>query len=347
MNHTEKRKIDHIEICSTESVESKNKTTLFECVDFVHSALPEINKYEINLSTKIFGKKLNTPLIISGMTGGHESAEKINKNLAKAAQELGIGFGVGSQRVMLENPKLAYTYQVRDVAPSILLLGNLGVHQLEEYTVSEIEASMAEIGADMIAIHLNNLQEAVQPEGDTTSKGYLKIISEFSEKSKLPVIIKETGAGISKETAKEILKTKISGIDVGGAGGTSFAGVETLRKGSDELEDFWDWGIPTAASILEVRSVSKKIPLIASCGIRTGLDIAKAIALGADAAGIALPLLKPAQESPEAVVSKLNEITNGLRTAMFLCRAKNIQELSSRKIVITGKLSEWQKNRKI
>lgn len=344
---TPKRKLEHLQICSDEDVETKNKTAGFECVDFVHQALPEIDKDSINLSTTLFNKKLNFPIIITGMTGGHESSYEINKNLAIAAQKLGIGMGLGSQRAMIEDSKLAYTYKVRDVAPDILLIGNLGAPQAENYTKEQIEKAMQEVGADVLAIHLNALQEVLQPEGETKAKGFAKVISDLAKNSKIPVMVKETGAGISRETAQTLLNTKIAGIDVGGAGGTSFAAVEILRTKNSKAMEFWDWGIPTAASILEVRSVSKEIPLIATGGIRSGTDTAKALALGADAIGIGLPLLEPAKQSPEKVVSKLNEIIDGLRTAMFLVGAKDLSELKNKKVVTSGRLFEWLKSRKI
>jgi len=346
-NKTSNRKLEHIELCSGKNVVSKKKSTLFECVDFVHKAVPEINRDNIDCSVKLFGKTLQYPIVIAGMTGGHEKSEGINKNLAKAAEELCIGFGVGSQRAMLENPSLAYTYKVRDVAPNVLLIGNLGAPQLKKYGPSGVEKAASEIGADVFAIHLNNLQESVQPEGETNARSFLKSISEVAKNSKLPIIVKETGAGISKESASELIKTGISGIDVGGSGGTSFAAVEIQRAKGKAMEELWDWGIPTAASIMEVRSVSKDIPVIATGGIRTGMDIAKAIALGANSAGIALPLLKPAQESSEKVVKALEKIIGELRTVMFLTGSKSIKELSSRKIVITGELHEWSQNRKL
>ncbi|MFH1424933.1 MAG: type 2 isopentenyl-diphosphate Delta-isomerase [archaeon] len=337
---TENRKLDHINICSDEGVEAKEKSTMLELVDFVHEALPEINIDEIDLSVELFGKKLNAPIIISAMTGGHAVAEKINKNLAKAAQKLGVGFGVGSQRAMIEDEKLAYTYQVRDVAPDILVIGNIGAPQIREYEKGEVQKAVEDIEADVLAVHLNALQEVIQPEGDTDFKGFADDIGKLVKKMKVPVIVKETGAGISKEAAKELIEKGVAGIDTGGAGGTSFAAVEYKRtKGKDT--GLWDWGIPTAASILEVRSVSKDIPLIATGGIRTGMSVAKTIALGADAAGIGLPLLNAARESSEKVEEELEKIIDSLKKAMFLTGSASLGELKKKKIVLKGELYNW------
>jgi len=337
MTQTESRKLDHIRICTEKNVES-SRTTLLECVEFAEEQLPEVA--DPDCSTTLFGKNLSYPIIIAGMTGGVEESEKINKNLAKAAQELGIGFGLGSQRAMLEKPELKRTYEVRDAAPNILLFGNIGAPQLSEYSPEQIEKAALGIGADVLAIHLNEVQESIQPEGAWTS--YADKLKQLCTAIKIPVIVKETGMGISAETARSLKYTGITGIDVGGAGGTSFALVEAERGGNSEV--FKDSGIPTAASILEARSELAESPLIATGGIRTGTDIAKALALGADAAGIALPLLKPAQESSQAVVEKLEGIVSELENAMILTKSKTISNLKERKTIILGGLQEWVKN---
>jgi len=334
MTQTESRKADHIRICTEANVESK-KSTLFECVEFENK---NSETSEIDCSTILFGKKLNYPIIIAGMTGGAEESKKINKNLAKAAEQLGIGFGLGSQRAMLEHPELKNTYEVRDIAPTTLLFGNIGAPQLSEYAPEQIEKAVLDVGADVLAVHLNKIQEALQPEGSWTD--YSEKLEQLCNSVKIPVIIKETGMGISRETAHLLKDSGLAGIDVGGAGGTSFTRVELERTGGVP-EGFQDSGIPTAASILEVRKEFPEIPLIATGGIRSGTDIAKALVLGADAAGIALPLLKPAQESSEAVVEKLKEFVSEFESTMLSTGSKSISDLKQQKISITGELSAW------
>ena len=285
----------------------------------------------------LFGKKLNYPIIIAGMTGGTAEAEQINQNLAKSAEKLGIGFGLGSQRAMIENPGLASTYKVRSVAPKTLLLGNIGAAQLSEYSPEQIQSVISEVGADVLAVHLNEIQEALQPEGSWTN--YSEKLKQLCNSLQVPVIAKETGMGISKTTAESLKSTGISGIDVGGAGGTSFARVE-LERSKDSIENFQDSGIPTAGSILEVRKVFSGL-LIATGGIRTGSDIAKALALGADAVGIALPLLKPAQESSEAVTKKLENLVNEFKTELLKLKSQTVNQLKQRKTTISGELEQW------
>lgn len=344
---TSKRKLSHLKIVSDKEVQARRKTTLFELVELVHQPLPEVDTDKIDTSVKLFGKKLSYPIVISGMIGGHKEALKINKNLAKAAEETGVAMGVGSQRAMLENPELKETYQVRKFAPSILLFGNLGAPQLSEYGVKGVKEACKSIEADAFSIHLNNLQEIVQEEGDTDAEGYLKEIKKISENTVFPIIAKETGAGISKEAAKELIKAGVSGIEAGGAGGTSWSAVEIERSKNKDMDEFWDWGIPTAASILEIRSISGKIPLIASGGLRTGMDVAKAIALGADAGGLAYPFFKAAEKGPDAVVKEIKKIGETLKNVMFLTGAKNISELKKSEKILYGKLLDWKNSREL
>tara|TARA_Y100000034_G_scaffold87224_1_gene104568 strand:+ start:4706 stop:5737 length:1032 start_codon:yes stop_codon:yes gene_type:complete len=342
MNSTQSRKSDHIRICTEKQVESK-KSTLFECVEFADIDLSNrideesFSEENIDCSITLFGKKLNYPIIIAGMTGGTAEAEQINQNLAKSAEKLGIGFGLGSQRAMIENPGLASTYKVRSVAPKTLLLGNIGAAQLSEYSPEQIQSVISEVGADVLAVHLNEIQEALQPEGSWTN--YSEKLKQLCNSLQVPVIAKETGMGISKTTAESLKSTGISGIDVGGAGGTSFARVE-LERSKDSIENFQDSGIPTAGSILEVRKVFSGL-LIATGGIRTGSDIAKALALGADAVGIALPLLKPAQESSEAVTKKLENLVNEFKTELLKLKSQTVNQLKQRKTTISGELEQW------
>jgi isopentenyl-diphosphate delta-isomerase len=327
------RKLEHLLLCKNCNVEY-SKRTGFEEIELVHKALPEVNMGDIDTSINFFGKKLDSPFIISAMTGGHPAAEKINRELAKAANKLNIGMGVGSQRAGVENPELINTYAVvREEAPSAFLIGNIGCQQIEL-----AEKSVKMIKADALAVHLNPLQEAIQPKGDVNASGHIKDLEEISRKLKVPVIAKETGAGIKAEDAISLEKAGVSAIDIAGAGGTSWAAVETYRAQDRTLGDaFWNWGIPTAASTVEVCQ-SVKIPVISSGGIRSGLDAAKALALGADAVGIALPLLKEAYIGYKAVINKFNE---ELRVAMFLVGASNIAELRRSDLIIKGKTKEW------
>lgn len=342
------RKLDHILISLKEDVESDIKNG-FEDINLIHRALPEIDKNEIDLTIKFFDKKLNAPLVISGMTGGHEKAKKINKNLAIAAQELGIAMGVGSQRAAIEDKGLEETYSIaRDVAPDAFLIGNLGAVQFSKgYGIEEAEKAIKMIDADALAIHLNPLHEVIQPKGDVNFKDCLKEIKELS-KLKVPIIAKETGAGIAREEAMTLEKARVSCIDIGGLGGTSFAAVEYYR--SEKKEDaglrFRDWGIPTAISTIEVLG-HIKIPVISSGGIRTGIEITKALALGAKACGLALPLLKEASKSSEDVVNRIRQIIEELKISMFLVGTKNVEGLKSADLVIQGKTRNWLEARGI
>jgi len=326
------RKTEHLRISLEEDVRFRNVTTGLERYYFVHQALPEINRDDIDLFTTLLGKGLRAPLIVSSMTGGTEEAETINKNLALAAHIYGLGMGVGSQRAALEEPSLSHTYQVREVAPDILLLANLGAVQLNYgYGVEHCRRAVEMIQADGLVLHLNPLQESLQPEGNTDFSGLLTKIEEVCQGLLVPVIVKEVGWGISEEVAQRLADCGVAAIDVAGAGGTSWSEVE-MHRAAGEISRriaaaFADWGIPTAESIQMVRRGAPRITLIASGGIRTGVEAAKAIALGADAVALATPFLKPATVSPEAVGEKIREILEQLRTAMFCVGAKNLQQL--------------------
>ncbi len=346
-NETSKRKLDHINSCLKKNVESYNKKTGFGDIELIHQASPEINLENIDLNTKIFGKKLDAPIIICPMTGGHEKGKQINTTLAKAAQNLNIAFSVGSQRAAIEKPELEETYQVRDEAPDILLFGNLGITQLSHnYGLSEAEKAIDMIDADGLGIHFNPLQEAIQPEGHGSFKGAINSLSKISSGLKHPIYVKETGAGMNGENASKFEETGIDAIDISGAGGTSWAGVETTREESrKQLGDvFWDWGIPTAVSTVEVLN-NVDIPVISSGGIRTGLEAAKALALGADLVGMGLPLFRASMQGEEKVVEWLEEFTLELKIAMFLSGCGNISDLSEVPLNISGKTREWFNSR--
>lgn len=349
MTETEKRKLSHIRICAEKNVQARSVSTGFEDVFLVHRALPGISLQEIDTSIDFFGHKLSAPIVIEAMTGGTREATDVNAALAEAAETLGLAMGVGSQRAAIEDSNLENTFRIaREKAPHAFLIANLGAPQLSRgYGLRDAQKAIDMIDADALAIHLNPLQEAVQPEGDTSYRGVAAKIEEIATALTVPVIVKETGAGIAAEEAEIFEGAGVRGIDVGGAGGTSWAAVEYLRaKETKDLkrerlgETFWNWGIPTAASIVEVCQ-STKLTVIASGGIRTGIDVTKAIALGADAVGLALPLLKPALEGPRKVIWALHMLINELKTAMFLTGAKGLQSLKSSAVVITGSLADW------
>ena len=346
---TRKRKADHIRISLEKDVQARKTTTCFEDIHLIHKALPEINKQEINLSTEVFNHKFSAPLIVGAITGGTPEATRINAAIAEAVEELGLGMGVGSQRAAIEDKKLEKTFTVaRKKAPNAFLIANIGGVQLVNgYSIKEVEKAVAMIEADAIAIHLNPLQEAIQPEGQTNFRGILEKISEIAEKIDKPLIVKETGAGIAAEEAKKLETVGVNGIDVSGAGGTSFAAVEYYRvKGPKNsfqrrLGDvFWDWGIPTAISVVEV-SQSVKIPVIASGGVRDGVDMAKALALGANLTSLSQPILQAAVKGARETKNVLSLLIEELRNVMFLVGANSVQELHKVPLVITGKTAEW------
>ncbi|MCX8172930.1 MAG: type 2 isopentenyl-diphosphate Delta-isomerase [Archaeoglobaceae archaeon] len=337
---TERRKLDHIKICLTEEVQSGY--TGLEDVMLIHHAIPEIDFSEIDCSVKFGNKKLSFPFLIASMTGGHEETKIINENLAIAVEETGIGMGVGSQRAAIENQRVVDTFSVvRERAPNAFIYANIGAPQIiKDIEIAEKVIEM--LDADAIAIHLNFLQEAVQSEGDKSAKGCLEAIEEVCKNVKVPVIAKETGAGISKEIAVKLKKAGVFALDVGGKGGTSFSIVEAHRSEDETLKavglDFADWGIPTAFSIIDCAQI---LPTIATGGIRDGIDVAKSIALGAEIASSALPFLSPAKISAEAVKRKILRFMHGFKIAMFLTNCKFPMELKRRPIFISGKLAMW------
>jgi len=350
------RKFEHIEHCLKKQVEA-HVSTQFENIHFVHTSLPEIDKEEIDLSVEFLGRRFDYPIMIAGMTGGTKGSQiagKINKTLAKAAQELNIPMGVGSQRAMIRKPETWESYYVRDVAPDIFLVGNLGAPQFAEnmpnrYGVEEALKAVETIQADALAIHMNPLQESVQPEGDTQYKGVITALAELKGELSYPIIAKETGAGVSMEVAIRLESIGIDAIDVGGLGGTSWSGVEYYRAKDEKSKNlalkFWDWGIPTALSVAEVRYATG-LPIIATGGIRDGIMIAKALALGANLAGVALPLLKPAVNGDvEGVIKILQGYINELKNTMFLIGARDVEELKKAPIIVTGFAREWLEQR--
>ena len=335
---TERRKSDHIHFSLENDVQSLRSTGL-ENVDLVHNAVPEVNFDEINTATDVVGKRLEYPLIISAITGGTERAQLINENIARVCEKYGIGMGVGSQRAMIEDPSLRKTYEVREYAPEILLIANLGLPQfILGYTEREAKNAVESIGADLLAVHLNALQEIVQPEGDTNLKGGISVLRSLKKKVRFPLIAKETGAGIAKETAERL--SFLDGIDIGGLGGTSFSAVEYYRVENSRrktVEPFWNWGTPTVQSIVETRPYTKT--LIATGGIRTGVDMAKALALGADCCGIAHPALKTAEKYTE-LEKTVEGIVLQFKKTMFLTGCESVEELKSARLIVTGRMKE-------
>ncbi|MEH2031658.1 MAG: type 2 isopentenyl-diphosphate Delta-isomerase [Nostoc sp.] len=320
---TQNRKADHIRICLEEDVQSHQITNGLERYRFTHCCLPELNYNDIDISTTFLGKHLGAPLLISSMTGGTEQAGIINQRLAQVAQDYKIAMGVGSQRVAVEKPQVADTFAVRKYAPDVLLFANLGAVQLNyKYGLDECLRVVDILEADALILHINPLQECIQPQGDTNFRGLLDKISKLCSKISIPVIAKEVGNGISAAIAQKLIAAGVAAIDVAGAGGTSWAKVESERAESPLQRrlgiTFADWGLPTAECITTIRAIAPDVPLIASGGLRHGLDVAAAIALGADIAGLAMPFLQAAATSDTAV-AKLAEVLIAEITTVLFC----------------------------
>jgi isopentenyl-diphosphate delta-isomerase len=332
------RKADHIRINLEEDVQFPTVTTGLEEYRFVHQALPELNLDEVDTHICVFNKRVAAPILVSSMTGGTTQAHLINRNLAEAAQARGLAMGLGSQRAGLERgDDTAHTFRVRDVAPDILLFANLGAIQLNYgYTVEQCQRAVEMIEADALILHLNPLQEVLQPEGDSRWRGLLEKIEAVCQTLPVPVVAKEVGWGISAQVARLLYNAGISAIDVAGAGGTSWSQVEMHRAPTERLRRlaaaFSDWGISTADSLQMVYEVRAqmglgRLPIFASGGIRSGQDVAKCAALGADLVGLASPFLKRAVDSAEAVADEMEYLEAELRIAMFCSGANNISAL--------------------
>lgn len=345
LSATQQRKKEHLELCLDGEAVSSSYGSGFDRYAFIHNALPEVDINEIDLSTSFMGKRLGAPLLISSMTGGFKLARKVNQNLAAAAQELGLAMGVGSQRVALEAPEVAETFRVRKAAPDILLLGNLGAVQLNYgYTVEHCRRAVAMIEADGLILHLNALQEAVQPEGNRNFKGLGEKIARVCRELEVPVLVKEVGSGISADVAQRLSRAGVRAIDVAGSGGTSWYKVEAKRAaklGRATDLSFAGWGIPTEETLVMVRRALPDMELVASGGVRNGLDIAKAIALGANVVGIAQPLLAPALESAEKVVEFLSAIIEEIKVAMLCVGARDLDALRRAPLVRRSPLG-WE-----
>ena len=339
----EQRKADHLDLCATDEVAFRQRTTLLECVRLVQQSLPETSYESVDTRVRLLGKELRAPLLIAAMTGGHERAAEINRTLASIAEELGYAFGLGSQRAMQKRPETSWTYQVRKHAPTTLLFGNVGVVQARDMTTADLTEMVESVGADALCVHMNPAMELVQPEGDRDFGGGVQTFQRLWAELDVPVIAKETGNGISREVAGRLRSLGIRHADTSGAGGTSWVGVETLRAEGDGRalgETLWDWGVPTAASVHYC--VEAGLTTIATGGIRHGMDVARAIALGASCAGIARNVYQALLEGgAEGARDFLLRVERELRSIMLLCGAKSIEELQQAPRIVTGELRDW------
>lgn len=328
----QERKADHLRICLEDDVQCHQISTGLENYRFIHCGLPELNYDQVDIKTTFLGKNLWAPLLISSMTGGTEKAHVINQRLAATAQKFRLAMGVGSQRVAVEKPELAATFNVRSQAPNALLLANLGAVQLNySYGLEHCQRVVDWLEADALILHLNPLQECVQTRGDTNFSGLLAKIETLCAQLPVPVIAKEVGNGISGSLAQKLINVGISAVDTAGAGGTSWARVESERAEDVKQrrlgKTFADWGMPTADCIVAIRAIAPQIPLIASGGLRNGLDVAKTLALGADIAGMALPFLKAADHSEAALETLTDILIAELKTALFCTGQGNLRDL--------------------
>ena len=343
---TSRRKDSHLDLCATGDVAPAENSTLLDCVRLMHCAMPELAVDEVDLSVRWFGKTLKAPLLITGMTGGSERAGQVNADLAQVAEEAGVAFGVGSQRAMGERPELASTFAVRKHAPSTVVLGNVGLQQAVLKGIDWVKKLTDGIGADALAVHLNPAQELTQPEGDRDFKKGYETLGQLVRAYGNRIVVKETGCGIGPAVARRLVDVGIKHLDVSGLGGTSWVRVEQLRAEGLQAKlgaEFSGWGIPTAAAVgLVRRAVGPGVTVVASGGMRSGLDVARALALGADLGGMALPLFRAQQAGGVAGAREaLAAVIAGIRQALVLTGARSPHELQSKPRVITGELKDW------
>jgi isopentenyl-diphosphate delta-isomerase len=339
----QQRKADHLALCASGEVEFRGKGTLLDEVALVHDALPDRHVDDVDLTTPLLGKTLRAPVVISGMTGGTPEAATINRDLARAAEQLGLGFGLGSQRAMVVAPELAWTYTVRDAAPRALVMGNLGVVQARQMSTGAIRELCQQIGVDALCVHLATSMELIQPGGDRDFRGGKETLARLAGELGLPIVVKETGAGLSRRVGLVAKQLGIKTIDTSGAGGTSWVGVETRRAegAAKELgEELWDWGIPTAASI--GLNADLGLDIIATGGLRNGIDVAHALALGATAGGLAAPVLRAHRDGGyDGVIRFLEHVIDGVRAAVFLTGCRRPSELRTAPKVLGSTLRAW------
>jgi isopentenyl-diphosphate delta-isomerase len=344
MTNIAQRKADHLDLAEKGDVGFKETTTLFECVRLVHDALPELALDEIDTRVEVLGKTLRAPILIAAMTGGHERAESINRELAAIAEERGIAFGLGSQRAILRDRAQLKSYAVRDVAPTALILGNIGIVQASAMSSDAVLELASLVGADALCVHLNPAMELVQEEGDRDFRHGLATIERLRHELPLPIVVKETGCGISTSVAARLHRIGVRHVDVSGAGGTSWVAVETHRANDARKalgQAFWDWGIPTAASVSLVARQGFQT-IFATGGVKSGIDVGKAICLGASVGGIARPVLQAlANGGPAGAHEFLNRVETELRTTMLLTGTRLLSELQHAPRLIVGELAEW------
>lgn len=344
MSDISRRKADHLDLAARGDVAFHKTTTLLECVRLVHHALPDLAFGDLDTSTPILGKTLRAPLLIAAMTGGTERAKQINKELASIAEERGYAFGLGSQRAMQKSRGALDSYAVRDVAPSALILGNVGVVQAKQTSTQELEDLVGSVGADALCVHLNPAMELIQSDGDRDFTGGTETLARLVDELSVPIVAKETGCGLSPAVLKSIKQVGVRHVDVSGAGGTSWVGVETHRAEGERRrlgEVFWEWGIPTAASVAFAARCGFST-VFATGGILSGLDVAKSLALGASAAGIARHALVALEEGGRAgALEYLAGVELQLKTAMLLTRQRRASTLRDAERVVSGELEHW------
>ena len=343
-----KRKADHIALCASGEVEFRDKGTLLDEVQLVHDALPDRHYDEVDLTTTLLGKKLKAPIVISAMTGGTDEAKQINRDLARAAETLGLGFGLGSQRAMVVDPGLIDTFRVREVAPNALVLGNLGMVQARSMSTGAVRELCQSVGVDALCVHLNPSMELVQPGGDRDFTKGRDVLARLHKELGLPIVVKETGAGLSRKVGKVARELGITTVDTSGAGGTSWVAVETKRAIGEARalgEELWDWGIPTGASIALCADLG--LDIIATGGIRTGSDVARALALGATAGGLAAPVLRAWRDGGgvkggyDGAVAFLTRVIESVRAQVFLTGCRTPAELRHAPKVVGSTLRAW------